>query len=191
VTLALRVVPALDRLVRHRVITGYTVERDVSYLAARGPTLTYRMYDDGPGSRHLASFTADMRRLGGEVRVAAAVGNFHDPAARGRIHRTRQATVTARFATPEALEAAVAVVRTRYRAGRAGAVPGSWRWPDVRVTGGSPRQGMALAVAHWASFRRGSPVTLTLGRRSPLPGLHQAAIWVLDEWRALLGSEAL
>jgi hypothetical protein len=64
----------------------------------------------------------------------------------------------------------------RYQGGRAGAVPGSWRRPDVRVTGALPEGGMARVTAHWARLDVGGAVTLTLDRRPPLPGLVQVPV---------------
>jgi hypothetical protein len=177
---------ALDRLVLHQVITGYTVESDVSYLAAARPTLTYRVYDDGPGCRHLGHFLSDVRRLGARVCVCPATGNLQDLGAEGGIRRTRQLTATTRFTGHDALEAAIELVRTRYQAGRPGAVDGSWRRPDVRVTGALPGGGMARVTAHWARLDTGGAVTLTLDGRSLLPGLVQVPVWVLEDWLPFL-----
>lgn len=175
--------PAFDRLLRDGTISGYTIEQDAGYLHPVAPTLTYRMYQDGAGAANAGSFGIDMLALGADVRWMLAAGNLQDGAL---IRRSAQVTVIASFPSGEALERALLLVRTRYHAGGVDPVPGSWRWPDVRVTGCRAPAGMAPAVAQSGQTGEGTAVALTLPGQRLLPGLDLAPVLVLDEWVELL-----
>ena len=129
------ILAALDRLVRSGRVTGYTVEEDSSYLGAHVPTLTYRMYMDGPTSHlNLGAFASAM----GELATTMKLSRVHGTVARGgALVRSRQLCLTAEFAGAREIGAAMAVVHARFVAAPT-AAPGSWRFPDVRVTGALP-----------------------------------------------------
>jgi hypothetical protein len=175
--------PAFDRLLREGAITGYTIEQDAGYLRPSAPTLTYRMYRHGAGAANAGRLGIDMLGLGAEVRWMRAAGNLQDGS---RIQRSAQVTVIASFPSQDALDDALLLVRTRYHAGGTDPVPGSWRWPDVRVTGCRPPMGMAAVVAQWGATSEGTAVALTLAGRRLLPHLDVAPVLVLDEWLDLL-----
>lgn len=179
-------VAALDRLLLQRRITGYTVEADVSYITARIPTLTYRVYDDRPGLHHLNRFLSDMRPLQAEVSVCPGTGNLHDEAVAGSIRRTPQLTASVRFGGRKALESAIRLVRTRYHGLQPGAVRGSWLRPDVRVTGCRTVTGMVAVTAHCFGLQGPGAVTMTLEGQPPIPGLPQMPVWVLEDWLPFL-----
>jgi hypothetical protein len=176
-------VPAFDRLLRDGAISGYTIEQDAGYLRPAAPTLTYRMYQDGPGAANAGRFGIDMLALGADVRWMLAAGNLPEGPL---IRRSAQVTVIASFPSGDLLEEALALVRTRYHAAGADPVPGSWRWPDVRVTGCCSPGGMAPAVAQSGPTGEGTAVALTLAGRRLLPGLDVAPVFVLCEWVELL-----
>src|SRR4029077_10574137 len=125
----------LDGLVSSGRITGYTVEEDPSYLCAHVPTLTYRMYMDGPTSHlNLGAFASAM----GELAMTMKLSRVHGTVAHGSaLVRSRQLCLTAEFAGEREIGAAMAVVHARFVAAPT-AAPGSWRFPDVRVTGALP-----------------------------------------------------
>src|SRR5260370_35186541 len=69
----------LDRLVLSGRVTGYTVEEDTGYIGARVPTLTYRMYIDGPESHlNLGAFAAAIADLGTTMRLTRFQGAVAD-----------------------------------------------------------------------------------------------------------------
>src|SRR5258708_8256603 len=93
----------LDRLVLSGRVTGYTVEEDTGYIGARVPTLTYRMYIDGPESHlNLGAFAAAMADLGTTMRLTRVQGAV---AYRGAIGRSRQLCLPVEFAATGAMVA--------------------------------------------------------------------------------------
>src|SRR5258708_26146836 len=114
----------LDRLVLSGRVTGYTVEEDTGYIGARVPTLTYRMYIDGPESHlNLGAFAAAMADLGTTMRLSRVQGAV---AYQGSIWRSRQLCLTAEFAGEGALGDALDIIHDRFVAAP-GAPPES-RW---------------------------------------------------------------
>jgi len=106
------ILAALDGLVRSGRVTGYTVEEDSSYLGAHVPTLTYRMYMDGPTSHlNLGAFACAM----GELAMTMKLSRVHGTVAReGALVRSRQLCLTAEFAGEREIGAAMAVVHARF-----------------------------------------------------------------------------
>ena len=169
---------ALDRLVACGRIPGYTLEADTSYLDADRPTLTYRMYAGHTTSRHnLDQFCSLMADLGAELRASRLLGTT---AGAGGLLRTQQVCVCAVFADEHMLGRATALVKDRFTCGPE-AVPGSWRFPDVRITGG----GSTDTIPVWA-HRWGAAVTLSLSPTSPARGGVCAGVRVLACWTDLL-----
>ena len=168
----------LDDLVSSGRITGYTVEEDSSYLYALVPTLTYRMYMDGPTSHlNLGAFAAAM----GELAVTMKLSRVHGTVARGgALVRSRQLCLTAEFAGEREIGAAMAVVHARFVAAPT-AAPGSWRFPDVRVTGALPAATAEAFAHHWENGRA-TAVALTLDPESPMKGATTDAVQVLPSW---------
>jgi hypothetical protein len=173
----------LDDLVISGRITGYTVEEDTQYLRSERPTLTYRMYTTGAKSHlNLGAFAAAMADLGSSIRLSrldGVVGNA------GHIIRSRQICLTAEFAWKESLLRALRVVRHRFTAAPA-AAPGSWRYPDVRVTGVATSS-TATAYAHQWPHGPASVVALTLDPAPPVKGAGSYPVQVLRSWLGLLG----
>jgi hypothetical protein len=174
----LRPSDALDRLVARGRISGYTVEADTSYLDADRPTLTYRMYAGHSTSQHnLDQFCSTMTCLGAELRASRLLGTTSGA---GGLQRTQQVCVFAVFADDCALGRATALVKNRFTCGP-DAVPGSWRFPDVRITGGEATGTIPVWAHRW-----GAVVTLSFSSMSPVPGGVRAGVRVLACWTDLL-----
>ncbi|HKB32746.1 MAG TPA: hypothetical protein VKF16_02675 [Candidatus Dormibacteraeota bacterium] len=168
----------LDRLVLSGRVTGYTVEEDTGYIGARVPTLTYRMYIDGPESHlNLGAFAAAMADLGTTMRLTRVQGAV---AYRGAIWRSRQLCLTVEFAGEGAMGDALDIVYDRFVAAPE-AAPGSWRFPDVRVTGAEPRSTAAAFAHHWPCGRDGA-VVLSLDEDAPARGARTSPVHVLRSW---------
>lgn len=174
----------LDHLLLSGRVTGYTVEDDTGYLGARVPTLTYRMYMDGAESHlNLGAFASAMADLPATMRLSRVEGAV---AYEGSIWRSRQLCLTAEFASESSLGDALNIINDRFVAAPA-AAPGSWRFPDVRVTGAAPR-GMAGAYAHRWQSGRATAVVVTLEEEPPTDGARTATVHVLRSWvRYLMG----
>jgi len=172
------ILAALDGLVRSGRVTGYTVEEDSSYLGAHVPTLTYRMYMDGPTSHlNLGAFACAM----GELAMTMKLSRVHGTVAReGALVRSRQLCLTAEFAGEREIGAAMAVVHARFVAAPK-AAPGSWRFPDVRVTGSLPAATAPAFAHHWRNGRA-TAVVLTLDSESPIVGAAIDPVQVLPSW---------
>ena len=172
----------LDHLVVSGRATGYTVEEDTGYIGAGVPTLTYRMYMDGPESHlNLGAFAAAMADLGTTMRLSRVQGAV---AHQGAIWRSRQLCLTVAFAGEAALGDALDIVHDRFVAAPE-AAPGSWRFPDVRVTGAEPRS-TAPAFAHpWQNGRAGA-VVLSLEQEAPACGARTTPVHVLRSWVSYL-----
>lgn len=172
----------LDRLVLAGHATGYTVEEDTGYIGARVPTLTYRMYVDGPESHlNLGAFAAAMADLGTTMRLSRVYGAV---AYQGAIQRSRQLCLTVEFAGEGAIGDALDIVHDRFVAAPE-AAPGSWRFPDVRVTGAEPHS-TAGAFAHRWQHGRAGAVVLTLDENAPACGARTAPVHVLRSWVSYL-----
>ncbi len=172
----------LDQLVLAGRATGYTVEEDTGYVGALIPTLTYRMYMDGPESHlNLGAFAAAMADLGTILRLSRVQGAV---AYQGAIWRSRQLCLTVEFAGETALDDALDIVHDRFVAAPQSA-PGSWRFPDVRVTGAEPRS-TARAFAHHWPRGRGGAVLLSLEPEAPAAGASTARVHVLRSWVSYL-----
>lgn len=158
------------------------MEEDIAYLEAKVPTLTYRMYMDGPESHlNLGAFAASMADLSTTMRLSRVKGSV---AYRGSIWRSRQLCLTAEFATEGSLADALSIVHERFVAAPE-ATPGSWRFPDVRVTGAEPLR-MAGAYAHLWKNGLASAVVLTLDEEPPAEGARTAPVHVLRSWVSYL-----
>ncbi|MFI5168631.1 MAG: hypothetical protein ACHQQS_18655 [Thermoanaerobaculales bacterium] len=176
------ILPDLDRLVLAGRVTGYTVEEDTGYIGARVPTLTYRMYMDGPESHlNLGAFAAAMADLGTTMRLSRVQGAV---AYYGTIWRSRQLCLTVEFGGEGALGDALDIVHDRFVAAPE-AAPGSWRFPDVRVTGAEPRS-TAAAFAHYWQQGHASVVVLSLNEDAPARGAVTAPVHVLRSWVSYL-----
>lgn len=174
----------LDELVAAGLATGYTVEEDAAYLTARRPTLTYRMYSDRAAShRNLGEFAAAMAELGAAIRLSRVEGVMPRPGSLAG--RTRQLCLTAEFTSQAALHAAAALVQRRFTASRA-AAPGSWRLPDVRISGAEP-PGTVPAYAHQWRAGRATAVLLTLSPLAPLAGARTSRVRIMRSWLEFLG----
>jgi hypothetical protein len=168
----------LDHLVVSGRVTGYTVEQDTGYIGARVPTLTYRMYMDGPESHlNLGAFAAAMADLGTTMRLSRVQGAV---AYQGAIWRSRQLCLTVEFAGERALGEALDIVHDRFVAAP-DAAPGSWRFPDVRVTGTRPRSTASAFAHHWPYGRDGA-VVLSLDEDPPVRGASTTPVHVLMSW---------
>lgn len=177
---------SLDRLVEVGLISGYTREESVGYLSASRPTLTYSMYlDDAPSLANRRRFSGEMAALGGQVRETRQVGQLGTH--RG-VQRTRQVRVIVEFEEEAALTEALGIIRDRYLAGSRGEVPGSWVYPDVRITGTATRRtGTINAHAHVTSQGDESFVVLSSDSCPPLPGMSVTSLHLLDCWESLPG----
>lgn len=172
----------LDHLVVSGRVTGYTVEEDTGYIGARVPTLTYRMYMDGPESHlNLGAFAAAMADLGTTMRLSRVQGAV---AYQGAIWRSRQLCLTVEFAGERAIGAALNIVHDRFVAAPE-AAPGSWRFPDVQVTGTQPPT-TATAFAHRWPYGRDGAVVLSLDEDAPARGARTAQVHVLKSWVSYL-----
>ncbi len=173
----------LDQLVAAGGATGYTVEEDATYLAARRPTLTYRMYSDRAAShRNLGEFAAAMADLGASMRLSRVEGVMPRLGSLGG--RTSQLCLTAEFTSQVAVRAAAAVVQRRFTASCA-AAPGSWRLPDVRISGAQP-PGTVTAYAHQWPAGTATAVLLTLDPVAPLAGARTSRVRILRSWLEFL-----
>jgi hypothetical protein len=178
------VVANLDALVAARRVTGYTIEEDTAYLAARRPTLTYRMYADGPDShRNLGEFASAISRLALSMRLSRLAGVV---AGVGGVRRSRQLCLTAELAGARQLDAALGLVARRFTVGPA-AAPGSWRYPDVRVTGGGAPDGAVPVFAH---LYGGGVVVLTPDDQPPVAGARTFGVGVHASWLDLFAAPA-
>lgn len=177
------IVSELDDLVSSGHITGYTIEEDSSYLRARVPTLTYRMYMDGPTSHlNLGAFASAM----GELATTMKLSRVHGTVARGGVlARSRQLCLTAEFRGDNEIGAAMTVVHNRFVAAPK-AAPGSWRFPDVRVSGALPAATARAYAHHWRAGHA-TAVVLTLDPRSPTGGAKTRPVRVLPSWVDYLG----
>ncbi len=176
------ILPELDQLVVSGRVTGYTVEEDTGYIGALVPTLTYRMYMDGPESHlNLGAFAAAMADLGTTLRLSRVQGTV---AYQGAIWRSRQLCLTVEFGGAGTLGAALDIVHERFVAAPE-AAPGSWRFPDVRVTGAQPLSTAAAFAHHWPHGRAGA-VVLTLDEDAPAYGARTAPVQVLRSWVSYL-----
>jgi hypothetical protein len=170
----------LDALVAGRRVTGYTIEEDTGYLTASRPTLTYRMYATDPQShRNLGEFAASISQLAVTMRLSRVAGVVVQA---GRLRRSRQLCLTAELASGRHLDAALCLVARRFTAAPA-AASGSWRYPDVRVTGAGSARGAASAFAHRYG---GGVVVLTLGDEPPVAGARTFRVGVHPSWLELL-----
>ena len=176
------ILPQLDQLVVAGRVTGYTVEEDTGYIGALVPTLTYRMYMDGPESHlNLGAFAAAMADLGTTMRLSRVQGTV---AYHGAIWRSRQLCLTVEFGGAGALGTALDIVHERFVAAPE-AAPGSWRFPDVRVTGAQPPS-TAAAFAHQWRHGGARAVVLTLEEDAPAHGASTAPVQVLRSWVSYL-----
>lgn len=178
------VVRVLDALVTAGRVTGYTIEEDTGYLTAQRPTLTYRMYAEGPEShRNLREFAAAVSRLAVSMRLSRVAGVV---AGAGGICRSRQLCLTAELAGDRRLDAALGLVARRFTAAPT-AVPGSWRYPDVRVTGAGTPGGAVRAFAHRYG---GGVVVLTPGAEPPVAGGRTFPVGLHASWLYLFAPAA-
>ncbi|GAC1662200.1 MAG: hypothetical protein PVS2B1_20760 [Candidatus Dormibacteraceae bacterium] len=177
------ILPHLDALVISGRITGYTIEEDTSYLVARVPTLTYRMYADGAESHlNLGAFAAAMAELATVMRLSRVRGTVAEA---GMLRRSKQLCLTAEFASERVIGEALDVIYRRFISAPA-AAPGSWRYPDVRITGAEP-QDAPVVFAHQWKREREDAVVLTLEPEAPGPGARTVRVRVLKSWVSFLG----
>jgi hypothetical protein len=177
----------LDALLLAGRVTGYTVEDETRYIGARVPTLTYRMYMDGPESHlNLGAFAAAMADLGTTMRLSRVLGTV---AYHGAIWRSRQLCLTVEFAGERALGEALDIVHDRFVAAPE-AAPGSWRFPDVRVTGATPPS-TASAFAHYWVHGNAGVVVLSLDEDAPARGARTAPVKVLRSWVSYLKGDPM
>ena len=170
----------LDALVANGRVTGYTIEEDTRYLEARVPTLTYRMYvGDAESHLNLGAFAAAMSELGPIMRLSRVRGNLGDA---GLIRRSKQLCLTAEFENDRALDDALRVVYGRFIAAPA-AAPGSWRYPDVRISGAAPVETSGVFAHHW---KNDHAVVLTLEPDPPANGASTHPVRVLRSWVSFL-----
>ena len=180
------IVSQLDDLVVSGRISGYTIEEDISYLTSARPTLTYRMYTRGADSHlNLGAFAAAMADLASTMRLSRVEGVL---GIGGRVGRSAQLCLTAEFATSEFLVRALDVVRDQFTAAAA-AIPGSWRFPDVRVIGATSPS-TASVYAHEWPHGGATVVLLALTPVPPLVGARTHTVEVLHSWLSLLGGQA-
>jgi hypothetical protein len=175
----------LERLVASRAITGYTVEADPRYLDGDAPALTYSMPSNSPvGRRNLGLLAEELTGAGATVELAGRHGTWHWD---GRVRRTLETTATAWFAGERDLRCGLATITARYVAGVPGAVPGSWRLPDVRVCG-ARTPGTVAVGAHRLPLAGGTAaVVIAAADRPPLPGMRTLPVGVLPGWADYLG----
>lgn len=180
------ILPHLDGLVTSGRITGYTIEEDTSYLAARVPTLTYRMYVDGAESQlNLGAFASAMADLATVMRLSRVRGTVAEA---GVLRRSKQLCLTAEFASERMIGEALDVICRRFISAPA-AAPGSWRHPDVRITGAEPRDAPVVFAHQWKR-EHADAVVLTLEAEPPQPGARTARVRVLKSWVGFLGRNA-
>lgn len=170
----------LDRLVLDGAITGYTLEADGRYLGSGGPALTYAMYAGDPISRrNLGKLAAALTALGADVRVRGLVGTVR---VAGRLHRSQQLGVLARFRRWKDLERAGRLVAERFTAGEPGCTPGSWHLPDARFCGPHQPPGTVAAFAHLRTRGTAAAVVLTLREEPPLVGMATRKVALHPAW---------
>src|SRR5207245_10205963 len=99
--------------------------------------------------------------IGAELRASRLVGTMAAP---GGLARTDQICIRAAFDDDRTLGRAVELVEHRFTCGPA-AVPGSWRFPDVRVSGCAPPGTIAVWAHRW-----GAAVALADSAPGPAPG---------------------
>ena len=176
------IIPQLDRAVATGRVTGYTIEEDADYLNARLPTLTYRMYAEGPESHlNLGEFAATIAGLDARMRLSRVDGTVAEA---GVLRRSRQLCLTAEFDRERELERALHLVGGRFTYAPA-AAPGSWRFPDVRVAGAAPTDTAAVYAHHW-QIGKVNAVVLTLDADAPAGGAVTSRVRVLQSWVGFL-----
>lgn len=176
----------LDDLVTSGRISGYTIEEDARYLTSERPTLTYRMYTRGADSHlNLGAFAAAMAELPSNMRLSRVEGVL---GIGGRVGRSPQLCLTAEFPTSELLVRALDVVRVQFTAAAA-AIPGSWRFPDVRVVGATSPSTTSVYAHEWP-HGGASVVLLALTPMPPVTGARTHRVQVLHSWLSLLGRQA-
>jgi hypothetical protein len=172
----------LDVLVRAGRITGYTIEESSRYLSAETPTLTYRMYSEGWESRlNLGEFSAAMAELASRLHLSRVWGTVVEGAV---LRRSRQLCLAAEFPTARGLNGALEIVNRRFVAAPAAAA-GSWRYPDVRVSGIEAADAESVYAHRW-SCGGASAVVLALTAAPPVPGATTFRVKVLSPWLSLL-----
>ena len=172
----------LDDLVARGRVTGYTIEEDTRYLEGRMPTLTYRMYiEDAESHLNLGAFAAAMSELGPMMRLSRVQGALGDA---GLIRRSKQLCLTAEFESDRLLDEALQIVYHRFIEAPA-AAPGSWRYPDVRISGAEPLCAAAVFAHHWKRDHAGA-VVLTLDPDPPAFGASTHRVRVLRNWVSFL-----
>ena len=176
------IIPQLDRAVVTGRVTGYTLEEDAGYLNARLPTLTYRMYADGPESHlNLGEFAATIAGLDARMRLSRVDGTVAEA---GALRRSRQLCLTAEFDRERELERALELVQGRFTYAPT-AAPGSWRLPDVRVAGAAPTDTAAVYAHRWQNGKINA-VVLTLDAEAPAGGAVTSRIHILRSWVGFL-----
>lgn len=183
----------LDRLVIAGAISGHTVEEDAAYLGCPRPTLTYRMYSDGEDSRHnLGRFVDAVRMLGAETHISRLVGTVADPLRAGHVRRSDQLCVRVAFGCEGRLGRGVDLVSTRFHACAPSSVPGSWIYPDLRVTGVTvpPKGTVGAYLHHWPQAPATASV-LSLAAEPPAPGGASIPVSLLACWLDLLDAAKL
>lgn len=182
----------LDRLIGQGSITGYTVEPPPLYLESLTPTMTYSMYaGDELSRRNITAVLDELSELGAGLTVRPVQGNVR--LEDGRIQRTSQARIAARFHGGAQLEQALERIRRRYIAGSGSSwQPASWLYPDVRVTGiRRAPLGTIAALAHTMPVSGGSVVVLSLSPRPPLDGMRSHRVFLLDRWASYLDGKQI
>ena len=193
----------LDRLVQAGQITGWGFEQSIAYLAARRPTMSYRMYrGDEEQDANLGAFLREVATEGARVDVSEAQGSvgaatgWRPPTAdelpADGVWRSRQVVLTISFQGEAQLRRAAEVVAERFTR-RTGSDhrPGSWWVPDARVSG-TPNcpPGMVEARAHSRRTRDGHFVVLSAAastpRSAPFPGARTHQLFLPESFGAFL-----
>ncbi|GAC1327920.1 MAG: hypothetical protein NVSMB17_02660 [Candidatus Dormibacteria bacterium] len=193
----------LDRLVRAGQITGWGFEQSIAYLAARQPTMSYRMYrGDEEQDANLGAFLREVATDGARVDVSEAEGSvsastgWRPPGAAPHpvdgVWRSRQVVLTISFLEEAQLRRAAEVVAQRFTR-RPGSEhrPGSWWVPDARVSG-TPNcpPGMVAARAHSRRTRHGHLVVLGTAASppgfAPFPGARTHQLFLPESFGAFL-----
>ncbi|MDQ6637989.1 MAG: hypothetical protein M3Y62_09430 [Candidatus Dormibacteraeota bacterium] len=188
----------LDRLAGAGRITGWGLECSIAYLAARRPTMSYRMYrGDDAEDLNLGAFIREVASRGAQIAVSEAEGcvaahhGWRPPgggfATRG-VWRSRQVVLTISFASDRELRFAAQVVAERFtRRVEAGHLPGSWWVPDARVSG-TPNcpPGMILAKAFTRRAGRRHAVVLTPGGPAPFSGARTHPVFLPEPFGRFL-----
>jgi hypothetical protein len=170
----------LERLVIAGRITGYTVEPDPTYLWAGAPVITYSMYEHGEASRRNLALAADeLTAMGATVDLVRRLGTWRWATG---VRRSTELAAICWFPREADVQVALGVLRSRYVAGGRRAVAGSWRVPDVRVSGAKPDH-MIQANAHVMELGRGAAaVVIGLHAHPPLAGMSSQRLSVLPCW---------